>query len=93
MEPKQPFQNHDGEETALPLNKEEEARQKYRRNRRFIRAGQALMLAAVVIGVQHWLWHLGAFGAQPPLWSDFYIGYPTAGLFLMVGAMTVGPKK
>lgn len=70
----------------------EEARQKYRRKRRFHLAGQAFMLAAVVVGVQHWLWHLGVFGAEPPLWSDFYIGYPTATLLLLVGAMTVGRK-
>lgn len=91
MKPKQPSQNHDGK--AQPLSKEEEARQKYRRKRRFRRAGQALMLAAVVIGVQHWLWHLGMFGGDAPLWSDFYIGYPTAALLLIAGAMTVGPKR
>jgi hypothetical protein len=50
------------------------------------------MLAALVLGVSHWFGHLGMFGAQPPLWSDFFIGYPTAGLLLITGAIVAGQK-
>ncbi len=80
------------EGSVPPLSKEDDARRKYRRKRRFLRGGQAFMLAALVVGVSHWLGHLGMFGAQPPLWSDFFIGYPTAGLLLVTGAIMAGQK-
>lgn len=69
----------------------EEKRRAYLRNRRFLRAGQALIAIAVIIGSSHWGVH--AFAPQePPLWTDFFIGYPTAALLLISGGMLIGKK-
>ncbi|WP_241977870.1 hypothetical protein [Cryobacterium sp. TMS1-13-1] len=72
---------------------EERARQKYRRKRRFVRIGQVLMLAGVVVGIVHWLTHLEAFGPeQPALWLDLVAGYPMAAVLLIVGGIVAGKK-
>ena len=63
-----------------------------RRRRLLLRGGQAALLAGAVVGVSHWLAHVGAFGAQPPGWMDLAIGYPTAAVLLIGGAISVGQK-
>jgi len=72
---------------------EEQAVNKYRRRRRFLRTGQVLMLAGTVVGIVHWLTHIEAFGPeQPPLWLDLFAGYPMAALLLMSGGIVAGRK-
>jgi hypothetical protein len=92
MKRKQHRNARDDEKATPLLSKEDEARRKYRRKRRFLRTGQIIMLAGALIAVSHWFAHVGMFGAQPSLWTDFWIGYPTAGLFLIAGAITAGQK-
>ncbi|VXB06269.1 hypothetical protein [Plantibacter sp. T3] len=76
-----------------PANAEDLARRKYRRRQRFLRAGQALMVTGALIGISHWLAHLGAFGPeQPPGWLDLAAGYPMAAAFLIAGAIVAGQK-
>jgi len=70
----------------------EELRERYRRHRRFVRIGQVLMLIGLLVAVQHWLAHLGIYGAQPPGWIDLVAGYPIAAVLILIGAMTAGNK-
>lgn len=81
-------------EAAKPtLSAEELARKKYWRRRRFVRIGQALMLAGGLVALIHWLSHIEAFGPQqPPLWLDLVAGYPMGGVLLVVGAIVAGRK-
>ena len=76
----------------MAKRKPQEEQRRVRRRRLLLRGGQALMLAGVVVGVSHWLAHVGVFGAQPPGWADLAIGYPTAALLLLGGAVTAGQK-
>ena len=70
-----------------------EAQRKYRRRRRFLRTGQALMVVGALIAISHWLAHLEAFGpGQPPGWLDLVAGYPAGGLLIVVGAILAGKK-
>ena len=62
----------------------------YRRKRRTIRFGQALMALGVLVAVVHLLGHLGAFGGQPSGWQDIAVGYPSAALVFVVGAIAAG---
>ena len=66
-----------------------------RRRRRLVRAGQALMALGLLVGVVHWLAHLGAFGGSPSGVVDLVVGYPMAGLLFMGGAVAAGsePRK
>lgn len=70
---------------------------RYRAHRRLVRLGQAIMLIGFLVAVTHWLAHLEAFGAgQPPGWMDFAIGYPTAAILIIAGAILAGrpqPKR
>ncbi|WP_202911498.1 hypothetical protein [Segeticoccus rhizosphaerae] len=75
-------------DTAAKPQRDPEA--EYRRKRRIIRAGQALMGLGVLVGLQHFLFHLGTFGAQPSGWQDLLIGYPTAGVLVIAGAIAAG---
>ncbi|MFF9565647.1 hypothetical protein ACF1AJ_20030 [Leifsonia sp. NPDC014704] len=70
----------------------EQLRARYLRKRRFLRIGQGLMAIGLIVGLQHWLAHLGVFGAQPPGWVDLAAGYPLAAVLLVGGAITAGQK-
>lgn len=48
--------------------------------------GWALVALAVVVGVTHWLAHLGALYEDKAIW-DLTIGYPTAGILGIAGAI------
>lgn len=62
-----------------------------RRKRRLVRTGQAVMLVAVLIAVTHMLAHLQAWGGGPPSGlADLLVGYPTAGVLFVVGAILAG---
>jgi hypothetical protein len=70
----------------------EQLRAAYRRKRRFRVIGWSVMSVRAAVALQHWLAHLGAFGAQPPGWIDLAAGYPMAGLLILAGAITVSQK-
>lgn len=59
----------------------------WRRHRRLVRLGQALMLVGVLVGLVHMLLHVAG---SPSGWSDLTVGYPTAGLLVLAGAMLAG---
>lgn len=81
----------DAAAAAAPLSPEELARKKYWRKRRFVRIGQGLMLAGVLVAVVHWLAHIEAFGPQQPaLWLDLVAGYPMGGVLLIAGGIIAG---
>jgi hypothetical protein len=75
-----------------PRNPKDAALQ-WRRHRRFVRLGQALMLSGLLVALTHWLAHLEAFGpGQPPGWMDLASGYPTATVLLLAGAILAGRR-
>jgi hypothetical protein len=59
--------------------------QQYMRRRFF---GWSLVALAVVVGVTHWLAHLGALYQDTGLW-DLTIGYPMAAVLGMSGAIVL----
>ncbi len=72
----------------------EAARRQYRRKRILVRAGQILMIAAVLLALEHVAAHLGAFGSQqPPLLIDLLAGWPLAGVLFIIGAILAGQRR
>lgn len=70
--------------------RDEERRDLHRKKRRLIRTGQVLMVLGAVVGLIHLFAHLGLFGGQPPGVVDLLVGYPTAGLLFLAGAVAAG---
>ncbi|MET4781573.1 hypothetical protein ABIB56_001570 [Glaciihabitans sp. UYNi722] len=71
----------------------DEKTRKWRRHRRFVRAGQVLMIVGALVAIVHWLTHLEAFGpGQPPGWLDLVAGYPAAAVLILAGAILTGKK-
>jgi len=70
--------------------REAERREQSRRKHRLTRIGQVLMAVGALVGLTHWLAHLGAFGGQPSSLVDLLLGYPTAGLLILVGVVAAG---
>ncbi|AOT04682.1 hypothetical protein [Arthrobacter sp. U41] len=62
----------------------------YRRHRRFVRIGQVLMAAGALVAISHWIAHLAATGQGPSLTEDIFIGYPTGGVLILIGAVLAG---
>lgn len=58
----------------------------YRRRRLL---GWSLVGLGVVVGVQHWLSHLGLFSVISPGVDDVVVGYPLAGLLGIAGAIVL----
>lgn len=66
---------------------------KYRRRRRNLRIGQAIMIIGALVAIIHWLMHLEAFGpGQPAGWTELVAGYPM-GLLLVVAGAIVSSRK
>ena len=57
------------------------------RRRRVI--GWTLVVVAVVVGVQHWLHHLGLYTLFSPGVDDLVAGYPLAGALGVAGAIVL----
>jgi len=56
-------------------------------------AGWILVVLAVVMGITHWLAHLG--WRPIPLamgWQDLLLGYPAAGLLAIAGGVVIGAR-
>jgi hypothetical protein len=72
---------------------QDDGTQKWRRHRRFVRAGQVVMIIGALVAITHWLTHLEAFGpGQPPGWLDLAAGYPLATVLILGGAILTGKK-
>lgn len=72
----------------------EAARRQYRRARVLVRVGQALMVAAALLALEHVAAHLGALGGQqPPLLIDLVAGWPLAGVLFIIGAILAGQRR
>jgi hypothetical protein len=52
-------------------------------------AGWSLVVLAVLVGVSHWVGHLGAFHIASPGMEDLLVGYPTAFLLGVLGAFVL----
>jgi len=63
---------------------------RYRRHRRLVRIGQVLMAAGALVAISHWIAHLAATGQGPSITEDIFIGYPTGGVLLLIGAVLAG---
>ncbi|WP_417235776.1 hypothetical protein [Arthrobacter sp.] len=61
----------------------------YRRNRLVVNFGKALMALGILVGLSHWIAHIAVVGGPPGV-QDLLIGYPTAGLLVIVGAVMAG---
>ncbi|MCU6482196.1 hypothetical protein [Arthrobacter sp. A2-55] len=73
----------------------DDAAKNWRHHRRLIRIGQAVMVLGGLVGLSHWFAHVAVPGGPPGI-QDLLIGYPTAGLVLIAGAVLAGrtsPKK
>lgn len=62
----------------------------YRRHRRLVRIGQVLMAAGALVAISHWIAHLAPTGQGPSITEDIFIGYPTGGVLILIGAVIAG---
>ena len=62
----------------------------YRRHRRLVRIGQVLMAAGALVAISHWIAHLAATGQGPSITEDIFVGYPTGGVLILIGAILAG---
>lgn len=62
----------------------------YRKHRRTVRTGQALMVIGGLVALGHWIAHLAPTGQQPGITQDILIGYPTGALLFLIGAILAG---
>jgi hypothetical protein len=67
-----------------------DAESRYRRHRRLVRIGQVLLAAGALVAISHWVAHLAATGQGPSITEDIFIGYPTGGLLVLIGAVLAG---
>lgn len=63
---------------------------RYRRHRRLVRLGQVLMAAGALVAISHWIAHLAPSGQGPSITADIFIGYPTGGVLILIGAVIAG---
>ena len=65
----------------------------YRRRERLRKLGFALIVVGVVIALEHAAAHLGAFGGrQPSALIDLTLGWPLAGIIVIVGMTFAGQR-
>lgn len=62
----------------------------YRRHRRIVRLGQAIMAAGALVAISHWIAHLQPPEQGPGITEDIFIGYPTGALLFLIGAILAG---
>ena len=71
-----------------------ETQRLWRRHRRLVHAGQALLGLGALVVISHWLAHLDVLGiGQPPGWLDLAAGYPMGALLLMACAIMAGRRR
>lgn len=68
----------------------DDSQSNYRRHRRLVRIGQVLMAAGALVAIGHWIAHLEPTGQAPSIAQDIFIGYPTGGLLILIGAILAG---
>lgn len=62
----------------------------HRRHRRLVRIGQVFMAAGALVAISHWIAHLEPTGQAPSIASDIFVGYPTGGALILIGAILAG---
>ncbi|MDD0856686.1 hypothetical protein NHF46_00555 [Arthrobacter alpinus] len=73
----------------------DDAAKNYRHHRFLVRLGQAIMALGLMVGLSHWIAHVVMTGGPPGI-QDLLIGYPTAAVLMIAGAILAGratPKK
>lgn len=73
-------------------SQEDDAFESYRRHRRLVRIGQALMAAGCLVIISHWIAHIVIEGGPPGI-QDLLIGYPTGFIVLVLGAIMAGQSQ
>ena len=80
-----------GAEFLTKVERKVAERKRERQRKRRIRIiGVVMMVWAVLIALTHLLAHLEVFGGQPSGLTDLLVGYPTAGILLLLGAILAG---
>ncbi len=72
-----------------------DAAKDYRHHRFLVRIGQLIIVLGALVGLSHWIAHVAINGGPPGI-QDLFIGYPTAGVLMILGAVLAGratPKK
>lgn len=73
----------------------DDAGKNYRHHRFLVRLGQIIMAVGLVVGLSHWIAHVVTTGGPPGI-QDLFIGYPTAAVLMIAGAILAGhtaPKR
>ncbi len=73
----------------------DDAAKNYHHHRLLVRLGQAIMALGLMVGLSHWIAHVVMTGGPPGI-QDLLIGYPTAAVLMIAGAILAGratPKK
>lgn len=70
----------------------DDAANRYRRTRRLVRSGQAMMALGALVALSHWMAHIAMKGGPPGI-QDLLVGYPTAGILIVVGAIMAGQTQ
>ncbi|WP_026821264.1 hypothetical protein [Arthrobacter castelli] len=73
-------------------NQDNDAMKSYRRSRRLVRIGQALMAAGCLVILSHWIAHIVIEGGPPGI-QDLLIGYPTGFAVIVIGAIMAGQSQ
>ncbi len=82
-------QEHRAADTRVQQVQAEMRRAFRRQRRRKVWAG-ALVTTGAIIGVSHWLQHLGAYTLLDPGLADLLIGYPMSGALIVAGLIVLG---
>lgn len=73
----------------------DDAAKNYRHHRLLVRLGQVIMALGLMVGLSNWIAHVVMTGGPPGI-QDLLIGYPTAAVLMIAGAILAGratPKK
>lgn len=80
--------------SPAPTAKREQDRRAYRRRELLRKVGFALIAIGIAIALEHVAAHLGAFGGrQPSALIDLTLGWPLAGIIVMVGMILAGQRR
>ena len=82
------------EATVSAAEKQKRDYREYRRRERLRKLGFALIVIGVAIALEHAAAHLGAFGGQQPsALIDLTLGWPLAGIIVIVGMVFAGQRR
>jgi len=77
-----------------PPARSDESDRIWRRHRRIVRLGIAILILGALIATTHWLAHVDILGiGQPAGWVDLVAGYPVGLLLVIAGAVIAGHRQ